>query len=615
MQDILAKLTRYAVSCARAYEADRTDILAEQGKGGSHPGTFNHEDFLYAAHIFLALYVHEHEANPYFGKDGTLARHRELVDLWVGQWEASEKAGKHAAYSEWPAFMTCRALDLLGAKIDAGTRRRWTRFLASVVEHDLPKPFFFTAPNHEAWRLAFTAVSGRVLGRRDWLETAAFQGRQIIRYQTPQGFWEEGRHHGPSMKYNSLMLGAMAVLAEETGSREIRKSAARLARHMVDWCFPDGVTVGAFDGRQSASPGYFGVIVPGLELAPGGLEHVRRVLDLWERLGWLDDPRAIGPSNWYAYFGMPFAAESLLYYAKRKPAKPAKLVLDGARGRLESHTPQFDGVMARSGPWITALSGQLSDVPKETQFVYRLERQSRIELWHERASLVLGGGHSLVTARQPLFNAWVDTGFFREIGGYARSSSAVGSPEMACRRAKYYPRAASSGVTGGTSWLELVFAHATVRFELTPRARDVDIRYSYEAIGLEELKVALPLVLWRGARGFADGRALPAPKPARRKASAGRMNDNGGAMSGEPFSTVNVTRAVTVESPCFDTTLTLTVPKAGKTLVLWPLWPLRTYGELFPKERFESFFSIALVETTLANPGRSGSGAWRLSIR
>ncbi|HOX08940.1 MAG TPA: hypothetical protein PK280_21270, partial [Planctomycetota bacterium] len=253
----------------------------------------------------------------------------------------------------------------------------------------------------------------------------------------------------------------------------------------------------------------------------------------------------------------------------------------------------------------------------ETQFIYRLERQSRIELWHERAGLVVGGGHSLINAIQPLCNAWVDSGFARDVGGYARSSGDIGSPEMARRRAMYYPRAATSGTAGRNLWLELTFAHAEVRFEIEPKGGALAIRYRYEAVGLRELRVSLPLVLWRTARGFADGRELRVPAaPAQRKKQRGpALVEEGGALCGEPFSVSPVRREVAVETPLFGTRATLRVPSAGKTRVLWPLWPLRTYGRLFADERFPSFFSIALVETVLAEPGRAGQGAWELRVK
>jgi len=298
---------------------------------------------------------------------------------------------------------------------------------------------------------------------------------------------------------------------------------------------------------------------------------------------------------------------------KRPVARP--LALDARRATLENHTPCFDGLMARRRRWTVALSSQLSDVPKDAQFIYRLERQSRIELWHERASLVLGGGHSLITAAQPLYNVWADSGFARDPEGYSRTGAEAGSPEMTRRRSKYYPRAAASGASGRAFWLELVFAHATVRFELEPAGEAVDIRYRYRALGLAELRLALPLVLWRGAKGFADGRELPPPpRPAAPAEDEETVPIERGRVSGEPFSTVGVERRAAVETPLFGTRLELAVPRAGRTRVLWPLWPLRTYGRLFADERFESFFSIALVETVLAKPGRSGSGGWRLRV-
>ena len=610
MKEAMDRLVRYLVSCARAFELDADDILSADLPPRSQ-ASYEHENYKYGAQVFLALYKHEHPANPYFNKPETLALCFRQVEAWLSKWEATR-----CGFAEWPPLMICRALDLLGDELPADQRGRYERFVEWFVEDELPQPFFFTAPNHEAWKLAVAALAGRILGRPGWIEQAEFEACQLIAYQTPEGFWEEGRHHGPSMKYNSLMLGPMAVLARETGNENIRDSAARLARFMATWAFPDGVTVGAFDGRQSTSPGYFGRVTPGLELAEGGVTHLRRIMQFWEDAGWLDDPRRIGPSNWYAYFGMPFAAESLVYYAswlrsvgdlggvagqadgaaRSAPALP----MDHDGTALENHTPYFDGVMRRTGPWAVALSGQLSDVPKDTLFIYRLERQSRIEVWHERASVVIGGGHNTVEAEHPLCNVLVEPGWHDDPdGAYAgQDKGDAGGPAMARRRSKYYPRAASTGIDGAVSWLELTFAHATVWFEVEPAGDQVNIRYRYRTCGVQELRIALPLVLWRTARCLADERALDGP---------GEQQ--------EP-SVVEVQRDVAVECPLFGTRATLTIPAEGKTRVRFPLEPLRSYGPLFrpEDERFESFFAMAQVETTLAAPERSGRGEWTLRV-
>jgi len=596
MQQAIDRLVRYLVSCARAIELDAADILNPDQPPRTQ-GSYAHENYKYGAHVFLVLYTHEHPSNPYFGKPDTLELCFRLADTWLTEWERTG-----CGFAEWPPLMICRALDLLGDELDPERRRRWQRFVAWFVEEDIPKPFFFTSPNHEAWRLAVTALAGHLLERPEWLELAAFQMKQLIRYQNPEGFWDEGRHHGPSMKYNSLQLGAMAVVAEETGDDVIRTAAARLANFMARWSFPDGVTVGAFDGRQSTSPGYFGRLVPGLELAGVGVTHIERIMQFWDDAGWLDVPRSVGPSNWYTYFGMPFPAESLVYYTKQMDQADIEqrlLPMDTDGAVLQNHTPLFEGVLRRRGAWCVALSGQLSDVPKDALFIYRLERQSRIELWHERCSVVVGGGHNVVTAEHPHYNVWVETGY-RTKGqeDYAgMDKGEVGSMAMALRRATYYPRAAATGVDGDAAWLELTFAHATVRYEIEPDGDDVAIRYNYRTFGVEELRLALPLVLWRGAACLVDGATLDGPREQQ-----------------EP-NVVEVMREVAVNCPLFGTKATLTVPEAGAARVRFPLWPIRSYGPLFDDERFDSFFAIAQVETVLAPPPRSGAGAWTLRVQ
>ena len=599
MKQAIERLVRYAVSCARAYELDEKEIQAASGSEGHH-GEWGHENYKYAAGVFLALYVTEHPANPYAGKPEALERYLALADRWVKRWEDSLAAGDPVHYSEWPPMIINRGLERLGDELDAGRRERWERFIAWFVEEGLPGPFFFTAPNHEAWGLAVASLASRVLGRPEWLKQVEFKTLQILKYQTAEGFWEEGRHHGPAMKYNSLMLSALTIVAAETGNAEIRAAAGRLAAFMARWIYPDGVTAGVFDGRQSTSPGYFGRLVPGLELAPDGATSIKRIMDFWERAGWLDEPRAAGPSNWYTHFGFPFAAEALLYFGSPdfKPPETAPLAADSDGAVLENHTTEFDATTRRWGPWIAAVSGQLSDVPKDTQFIYRLERQNRIDLWHRKASVVLGGGHSLVTAPHPVYNAWVETGYGRKPGlnEVARGGGEASSPEMALRRSKYYPRATSSGTRGAASWLELVFAHATVRFEVEPDGDDMAVRYQYECMGVKDLRLALPLVLWRTARGSAGGEAFPE------------------AADHDDVRVFDVEGPVVVETPIFESKTTLTLPSAGRTRITWPIDPIRTYGVLFAEEHFSSFFRMAMVETVIDDPGPSGSGQWKVSV-
>jgi hypothetical protein len=547
-------------------------------------GIYDHDNKGLVAYAFLALYLIEHPANPHAGDAACLDAYARLVDGWLRKSDALSAPDTPYRFPEWCSYVMVRGLELARDQLDPELCARIEKVIVTFVERDLPRPFFFTAPNHEIWKLQVVWLAGHVLGRPEWREQAEFEAEQLCAWQTPEGFWEEGRHHGPSMRYNSVMLSGLARMAQRTGSAALCNAAEQLARFMGKWVMPDGTSVGAFDGRQPTSPGRTS---PGLELAPEGVTLMQRIMQTCERNGWLSDD---APASAHAHW---IDTDAAFYLLDVPCADAAPLPMDADGATLENHTPYFDATMARRGPWVAALSSQMSDVPKDTQFIYRLERQNRIELWHEKAAVVVGGGHNLVTAEHPYYNVWVEPGYHAEPGGFSSTGGIASTPEMARRRSKYYPRAASSGSDGDALWLELVFAHATVRFTIRPDGDELVIGYAYQAMCVEELRLALPLLLWGDAAAAVDGVEL-------RDADEVQARD--------------VAQCVTVAAPQFDTTATLTVPDAGQTRALFRLLPKGPYKPGTPQTRGDSPFSLVFVETVLSDPGRAGSGEWRLRV-
>ena len=134
-----------------------------------------------------------------------------------------------------------------------------------------------------------------------------------------------------------------------------------------------------------------------------------------------------------------------------------------------------------------------------------------------------------------------------------------------------------------------------MRFEIRPAGGGLSVGCSWRQLGLEQLRLALPVVLWRTARATAGGRPLP------------------NATVADP-ATVEFAGEFVVETPLFGTRATLTPPREGASRAIWPLEPVRTYGKLFEREGFESFFRMALVETVLERPARRSRLAWRLDV-
>ena len=592
MSQLDDRVIRYLTAMARAFEPQIETVTDPN----SEHSLYDQDRYASPALTYLALYRENHPENPYAGDPAALDLYQKLIGGWVKKWEDSGGAYR---FVEWPIYIMGCGLDLERDELDGGLAERVSRLIAWWVEQDLRRPFFFTAPNHEIWKLAGAALAGRLLDRPEWRRQAGFEAEQMLAWQTDEGFWEEGRHHGPSLKYNYVMLSALAILARELENDRLVEAARRLAGFIARWVFPDGVTVGAFDGRRPTLPT---AACPGLELAPEGLDLMNRALAFWERNGWLDPEAADGPiqrgaaqHDWIASAWLIYRAQWLADQTADTSSPQAELPAARPGAALENHTPKFDAALRRQGPWCVGLSGQLSDVPKIAPlFIFRLERQNRIELWHERASVVVGGGHNLLPDEHPLYNVWVDPGYRAEPDEYSgKTESGPGSPAMARRRSLYYPRAAASGIDGAASWLELVFAHATVRFEIEPDPQGLAVRYEYRAEGVEELRVALPLVVWEGGRVLTDN------------------NPVGPEAELVEFP---VARQVEVDQPLFGARTTLTVPAAGATRITFPIRSIQSYTTQATEKEPPGIFAIAFVETVLDVPGRSGAGEWKLVV-
>ena len=96
-------------------------------------------------------------------------------------------------------------------------------------------------------------------------------------------------------------------------------------------------------------------------------------------------------STWYAFFQAHFAADAFDYFATVVPESEREQSFDESTplpldspNAIENHSRTFEACMLRKGPWVAAVSGQHAPQAIESS-TYCLGRQSRIELWHERA--------------------------------------------------------------------------------------------------------------------------------------------------------------------------------------------------------------------------------------
>jgi len=431
---------------------------------------------------------------------------------------------------------------------------------------------------------------GQALGDAEWCEMAVYLFERLLHLQTKEGFWEDGRHHGPSARYCGLMLPSLAWMYRWTKEEAFHQAAVRLADFMVTFAYPDALTVGAFDGRNSNVLGYF-PICPGLELSENGKAYNLRAFKLWREMGMLENISIAAQSS-RDLARLAFYSADTCLYLESFSSTPESVVSNGpvpieTREVLENHSTQFDGVMFRSGSWIGAISGQNS----EMQGVFRLERESRIEVWHEKARLIVGGGHHRQDWKIPHANAILDTGF----AGPTDFGTPAGEGMNQVPRAYYKPRVATSLFKNGSGKLSLVFGHGVVSWEIRfPKSAMALIEACWEVRELDRLCLQLPITIWRGSQLKLDGVAVRHEEYLERW---GKRN-------------------LRVSSP-FESGFNLEFPKNTETKIHFPI-STGVFHQGAKKHRkmdpIRNPYQIAVVSCQWTDPAREGRATFKIYV-
>jgi len=327
-----------------------------------------HVRYQYPFFLLAHLYRNDFTGNVHYGKP-------EVLDLAVhmakcmmstrsaqGLYEGGSVGGGDFGYLEWPVYYLCRFAQVLGDALDEADRREVVGAVAQYVEAVLPKPWGFTAPNHDAWRCLDVLLAAEVCDRPTWADAAWFHIHRLIAFQRDAGFWEESRHHGPSVGYNYTMQMPLYTFYRVSGDEEVRAACERLIAFMTTVCLPDGTNIGAFDGRQGY---HIGVPLAALQLTPKGRRLLRLLLDARALLNAAEATDAhYSGSNWNSHHRFAASADDDLLMLD-DPGEEVPLDAEGYY-RYERHRQAFEASVHRVGAWFAAAGGNVSDIPLHT---------------------------------------------------------------------------------------------------------------------------------------------------------------------------------------------------------------------------------------------------------
>lgn len=530
------------------------------------------------AAMMAFLYKTQNPLNPYYGKPAARDRAIAMTDRIV----------KANPQIEWPFYNLIQAYEFLKNDVSPAKAADWRAHAALYVRERGARPFGYTSPNHEAWNAMAIYRAGQVFGELQWRTTGTRLMHNLMKLQTPLGYFDEGYPgNGPSMKYNSIQLAAMLLYVDFSGDRQVEADAKKLFDFMVRYSYPDGSPIAAFDGRQDYSFGYFGTIPYGFARWPEGKALDLRIYETRKKWGVLDvhSPH-YSFSNWYAAFGGLMLVDEYQSWVKHMDAPVAPLPQDANGYQATNRGCTFDGGVVRQDGWMVALSGIGSNVTKYIHSIYNLEKQSRIGIWNKRTGLIIGGGSSMMGAAMPLANFELITGY----KGVSGDFGVLSGGEEADRQATYFPTSFETSFTQQQQKLDIGFGHGDFQVTVLPQsASQLELGYQYDTLMAKQAYIQLPVILFDNSKVAVDGRNY----------------DGKTAMA--------VTHEITIENPTTHTTVTITIPKNGNARLNPAVDPMRWYIDDHVQNRYTPYYRIALLSLSL-DPAQ-GHGKFLIEVK
>ncbi len=487
---------------------------------------------------------------------------------------------------EWPLYNLCQVLDLLREELGAERISWWKEYARYYVSIRGNRPFFYTSFNHEAWNALAILRAGQVFKEPEWVALAKRLMHQLLKVQTKLGYFDEGPHHGPSLKYNKVQLAAMLIFHDLTGDREVLDASKKLADFIIRYSFPDGTPMSTFDGRQNYWLGSYGGLYYGLDRWPEGKQLNRRLFATRKRRGLLDPTNPYYElSDFYAYFGYGFKVDE--YLSLRPEAPMAPLPQDTNGYRMVESGRTFSGGYVRQHDWIVAMSAIESNIPKIEKAPWRNTRQSRLDVWHEKTGLIIGGGHSERDAETPLANFLVVTGY----KGIGSDFGLIRGGGILDKMALYFPIHVEADLQPARQVLTESYGEGDVSFVVKPLDENrLAIDYRYDVFGVKKLFVQLPLIIFHTSKVLVDGSPL-----------------------GED-SLRRVNREVMVRDSLMGTTVKITIPEGRRSALRGPILPLRWYTGKHGKQRYRPIYHMELLSVEVDPSGGAGGGKFLVEI-
>jgi hypothetical protein len=301
--------------------------------------------------------------------------------------------------SDWDTYIWLEAYRLLAPDLDEPRRMRWKRALlenVALLESDAAEridfpwyesPYIGTSPNHYAQWAELLYLAGIVFEKPQWVKLGSSILHRFALEQTPDGFWGEHSHAGPTTGYDHLTVSAVAVYWEHSKDPAALDALRRSLTFHENFTYPNGTPVETINDRNR-----YWRVSPWAQFAFTNFPDGRRYAEFLTNFF---DPGELTMEE------LGRLSQDALYY---HDGPSAPIPQDSERYVYEMHVPAS---IRKTGSWVVCLSGIIATQAPTNQ--YYLDRQSNLSVFHSRLGLIITGANSkrqpeLATFREKIAN-------------------------------------------------------------------------------------------------------------------------------------------------------------------------------------------------------------------
>jgi hypothetical protein len=336
--------------------------------------------------VASVLYAKRHPDNRKAGDPAMLSLALKLGDILAAESEAGIYTKRSDHHRD--TYMWLEAYRLLEPKLGEPRKLRWLRELTKLIadlareaadRRDRPA---YTSPfgvsvNHTALFSSTVYLAGRMFANHEWEQLGAYiMHRYAAEEQSPDGYWGEHSPRGPTTAYDYLTVAGVALYQEHSHDPAALAALERSAKFHENFTYPDGTSVMITDDRRRHA-----YVSP---WAHFGFSHFPAGRRYAEFLTSFSEPGEGG----FEHLGR--MAEDALYYHEG-PLAPIPQDAEQYSYRLSEPAG-----IRKTGPWVVCLSGIVATQNAASR--YYLDRQSAIEVFHQKYGVIISGANS---KRQP----------------------------------------------------------------------------------------------------------------------------------------------------------------------------------------------------------------------